>query len=94
MGVFIGSALILIVACLLVGWLGAGDTKSLVLVGLLWLALTVTFELCFGHFVFGRSWQDLAADYDLRGGGLLLVGMIVLAFSPLIAARMQASKQE
>ena len=33
-GVFIGSALILTVTCRFVGWLGAGEIKSLVLVGL------------------------------------------------------------
>jgi len=54
-GVFIGSALILLVAYLFVGWLQAPSTKSLLHVGVLWLVLTVAFELGFGHFVFGRS---------------------------------------
>jgi len=57
------------------------------MVGMLWLVLTVAFEFSFGHFVFGRSWNNLASDYDLLHGGLLPIGMVVLAFSPVIAAR-------
>jgi hypothetical protein len=89
-GVFIGSALILVVAYLFIGWLRVPDTKSLILVGLLWLALTVAFELGFGHFVFGRSWESLGEDYDVRQGGLLPFGMVVLALSPVIARWMRA----
>ena len=85
-GVFIGSALILLVAYLFVGWLRAPNTKSLVLVGLLWLVLTVVFEFGFGHFVFRRSWESLGEDYDVPSGGLLPIGLVVLMLSPWIAA--------
>lgn len=73
-GVFIGSALILVVAYLFVGWLRAPDTKSLMLVGVLWLVLTVAFEFSFGHFVFGRSWDSVTEDYDVPQGGLFRWG--------------------
>jgi hypothetical protein len=92
-GVFIGSALILVVAYLFIGWLKAPSTKSLLFVGLLWLVLTVAFELGFGHFVFGRSWESLGEDYDVPKGGLLPFGLVVLALSPLIAARLRGVKQ-
>ena len=88
-GVFIGSVLILVVAYLFVPWIHAGNTKSLIAVGVLWLALTVAFELGFGHFVFGRSWEGLGSDFDLAHGGLLLLGLVVLMFSPLIAVRLR-----
>ena len=58
-------------------------------VGVLWLVLTVVFEFVFGHFAFRRSWDDLLADYDVRHAEFLAVGMLVLAFSPLIAARLR-----
>jgi hypothetical protein len=92
-GVFIGSVLILLVAYLLVGWLRAPDRKSLMLVGILWLVLTVAFEFGVGHFVFGRSWESLGEDYDVPKGGLLPFGLVVLALSPLIAAWMRGVKQ-
>ena len=39
-------------------------------VGLLWGALTLAFELGFGHYVSGLSWAELRADYDLAAGRL------------------------
>lgn len=88
-GVATGSVLILLVAYLFVDWLNAPNTKSLFGIGLMWLVLTLAFEFGFGHFVFGRSWANLAEDYDLRQGGMLLLGMIVLGLSPWIGAEMR-----
>jgi hypothetical protein len=51
--------------------------------------LTVSFELAFGHYVFSLSWDSLASDYDILEGGLLPFGLVVLVFSPLIAARLR-----
>jgi len=65
-GVFSGSFLIVLVAYLLVPWIHAEHTKSLLCVGLLWLTLTVLFELGFGHFVFGRSekaWDRISMSF-------------------------------
>ncbi|MCY2954268.1 MAG: hypothetical protein NTU53_20225 [Planctomycetota bacterium] len=50
-----GSVLILPVTMSLIPILGASSTKGLLGIGLLWLALTVTFEFSFGHFVAGHS---------------------------------------
>jgi hypothetical protein len=87
--VFIGSLLIILVALVFIHWLSAPHTKALILVGVFWAFLTVAFEFSFGHFVFGRSWRDLASDYNVGQGGLLGFGMIVLLFSPLIANRLR-----
>jgi hypothetical protein len=54
----------------------------------------VAFEFGFGHFVFGRSWESLGEDYDVRRAGLLLFGIIVLALSPMIAARWRRARAE
>lgn len=86
-GVFTGSLLILLMAYLFTGWMNADNGKSLILVGLLWLVLTLLFDLCFGHFVSRRSWINLAFDNHLSQGGLLPIGLVVLVFSPWIAAR-------
>ena len=88
-GVFTGSVLILAVTYMLVTWLRTTETKALIGVGALWVMLTVAFELGFGHYAFGRSWMDLASDYDIRRGGFLLIGMAVMMLAPLIAARMR-----
>ncbi len=88
-GVFTGSILILAVAYMLVPWLHAAEKKSLISVGVLWVVLTFAFESSFGHYVFGRSWGDLASDYNLFRGGSLLLGMAVLMFAPVIAVRLR-----
>jgi hypothetical protein len=90
--VFTGSLLIVLIACLFIRWIRADGTGSLILVGLLWLGLTIAFELSFGHYILRRSWQSLAEDFNIFAGGLLPIGLVVLMFSPLIAARLRGRK--
>ena len=70
-GVFTGSAIILAFAYLSVRWIGATSRFNLLMVGAIWLALTVAFEVCFGRFVVGLSWERIASDYDLLNGSLM-----------------------
>ena len=65
----------MLIAYLFVLWIQAENSRSLFLVGFLWLVLTVAFELGFGHFVFGRSWESLGSDFDVLHGGLLPFGL-------------------
>jgi hypothetical protein len=44
-------------------------------------------DLGFGRWVFHLPWSRLAADFDLRQGRLLGLGMLVLVAAPLLAAR-------
>jgi hypothetical protein len=39
--------------------------------------------------VFGYGWSRLAEDFDIASGGLLGVGMIVIALAPLIGAKLR-----
>lgn len=86
-GFVTGSLLILAIAAIAVRWLGARCRRDLVLVGLLWLALMLAFELLVGHFAAGFSWDRIAADYDPRRGGLMAFGLALVAVAPLLAAR-------
>ena len=88
-GVFTGSAIILVVACVTIRWIGAIRRYELLLVGIIWLTLTVAFEWLFGWLVMGQSFERMAADYNLLKGGLMPVGLIFLALSPLIAAKLR-----
>lgn len=88
-GVFTGSIIILIIALASIRWIGATRTTDLLAVGVLWLVLTLAFEILFGRFVVGASWERLAADYNILEGGLLPFGMLVLMLSPLIAAKLR-----
>jgi hypothetical protein len=89
-GVFIGAALILSIAVLLIGWIRPNSVRSLLGIGAMWLALTLAFEFGLGR-ALGRPWDAMLADYDLTRGGLLSIGTVLLALSPWIAARIRQS---
>jgi hypothetical protein len=91
-GVFSGSAIILVIACASLGWIGGRQTADLLLTGLIWLLLTVAFEVLFGRFVIGLTWEQILSDYNLMQGGLMPIGLLALFFSPLIAAKILASR--
>ena len=88
-GVFSGSGIIIAIAWFGVPWIGAGTVAELLGVGLLWLALMLAFDLAFGRWVFRASWQRIAADFDLRRGGLLGIGMFILLAAPLLMAKLR-----
>jgi hypothetical protein len=91
-GVFSGSILIILIACLFVRWIGANTVRTLTYTGFVWLVLTLLFELGFGRFILRLSWQRLLSDYNIVQGGLLPFGMILLTLSPLIVARLRGIK--
>jgi hypothetical protein len=80
-GVLIGSALILGLAILTIGWIHPTSERSLLAIGAMWLTLTLAFEFGLGR-ALGRPWAAMLADYDLSRGGLLSIGMVVVALSP------------
>jgi hypothetical protein len=89
--VFTGSLMILAIAALFVRWIGAKTVGQLLGVGFVWVVLMAAFEIGLGR-ILGMSWQRIAADYDPRQGGLMLVGMAVLLFAPLIAGRVRSPR--
>ncbi|MGM0770278.1 MAG: hypothetical protein ACQESU_01535 [Halobacteriota archaeon] len=66
----------------------SGNTVRFIYVGLMWVALTVSFEFLFGHFVVGHSWEHLLHDYNFLEGRIWLLVLIVTAISPWLASRM------
>jgi hypothetical protein len=46
-------------------------------VGVVWVILSVLFELGGGHYFAGLKWRQLLADYDISQGRLL--GLVILA---------------
>ena len=85
--VFTSSAINFTIALVFLPLLRTTSRRQLLAVGFLWLGLTVAFEIIFGRFVIGASWPRLASDYNPMEGGLLPIGLLVLALSPLIAAK-------
>jgi hypothetical protein len=87
--VFSGCLIILGIAYLFIHWLRAETRKELLTLGLLWAVLTVAFELALGRLVLGFTWERLLADYDLRAGGLMLVGLAFLFMAPFTAFKLR-----
>lgn len=86
---FTGMAIILAIAIAFIKWIRATSVFRLLTVGFLWSALTLGFEILLGRFVLHYSWARILADYDLREGGLMAIGMFFLILAPLIAAKVR-----
>ncbi len=83
-----GSAIFTLITFVLLKRLGSTHTgRELLLVGLMWLALTVAFEFGFGHLAMGKSWGELLAAYDLRTGNLWSAVLVYITFLPLLVSR-------
>lgn len=91
--VFTASLLNFALAYALTPWLAAPTRRARLAIGAAWLLLTIAFELSFGHFVFGASWNRLAEDFRIWDGGLLPIGLVLLALTPLLAASLRARRQ-
>jgi hypothetical protein len=89
--VFSGSLLILLIVSVTIRWMRVPTKRPLFAIGPLWVVLTVGFEIGFGRLVMDSSWNGLASDYDLPEGGLLPIGLLVMAFSPWLATRIRGA---
>jgi hypothetical protein len=78
---------ILIVTWLTINWMRPAKSTEALLIGGVWVLMTVGFEFLVGHYVFGTSWARLLADYDLVGGRVWLLVLATVAFAPLTMAR-------
>jgi hypothetical protein len=93
------SSAVLIVVVLAVAYLflrlarlayGPGD---LLVVGAIWLALTVAFEFLFGHYVAGHPWSKLLADYNIFKGRVWVLVLFAIFLAPVITARAAGRRQ-
>ena len=55
-----------------------------ILVGIMWLAFTVTFEFSFGRYITRQSWRKLLYDYNIFAGRLWLLMLIWITVAPLL----------
>lgn len=85
LGVFTGSLLILLIAWVTAPWLAAPTATAAWAVGAAWFGLMLAFEFWVGRVMFHAPWARILADFDLRRGGFLGFGMLVLAAAPWLA---------
>jgi hypothetical protein len=81
--------LVIFVASLTVRWIGAHTRRALFIAGGLWLALTLAFEFLAGHYVFGRSWEVLLANYDVLDGRVWILVLLATFLGPWLGAKLR-----
>ena len=79
--------LIFILSVIAIPRLGRTDLRTYVMMGLVWVVFTLTFECVFGLFVMGKSYSELIRAYDITTGNLWLLVVLFTAVSPLLSAR-------
>jgi hypothetical protein len=79
--------LIILVTRLSIRWIGPGSSEEALVIGALWLVLTLVFEFGAGHYLWHKPWAELLADYDVRHGRIWVLVPIVTLFAPLWARR-------
>ncbi len=57
-----------VVSWLTSSWIHPQNQLDALLLGLGWALLTIAFEFLAGHFVFGKAWPELFADYNVFQG--------------------------
>ena len=59
--------------------------QKAVLMGSIWVIMTICFEFLAGHYVFGNSWDHLIADYNILKGRIWMLIPITTFVSPYLA---------
>ena len=90
-GVLIGALLIFAVAYLFIRWIAAQTKPQFLTVGLLWVVLTLLFEIGLGRLVLGLPWERITEDYGVTRGGFMGVGLLFMAAAPWLAAWLRGS---
>jgi len=85
--VFTGAAMIVVITFVFVRWLKGSGVSDFIEIGMMWVILTVGFELILGRFVMDVSWERIASDYNVFHGGLMLFGLLVMLLAPLLMAK-------
>lgn len=85
--VFIGAIIIIAITFVFVRWLKGSHVIDFMMIGALWVILTVGFELLLGRFGMGLSWERIASDYNLAAGGLMPLGLLVMLLAPVTLAK-------
>ena len=60
------------------------SASQALLIGVMWLSLTVAFEFVFGHYVMGNPWSRLLHEYNLLEGRLWVLVLIWITIAPLV----------
>jgi hypothetical protein len=85
----IGLALFSVYIWTITGLWPIASGEQAILIGLVWLIMTVTFEFGFGHYVMKHPWSHLLADYNICKGRVWILVLIWTAVAPYLCYRIR-----
>jgi len=83
------AVLVFAITLALISFVGSTEPNVYVWVGLFWVLLALSFEFLFGHYVAGKSWQEIMKVLNIKKGDLFLLVLVVTAISPWLAAKVR-----
>ena len=83
------SVVVFLVSWLSITWIAPLTPHDALLVGTLWLVLTLAFEFLVGHYVFHKPWAELTEDYHVLRGRIWPLVLLVVLFGPLLAGHLR-----
>ncbi len=85
------SVAIFAVTQMTIGWIQPAGSRDGWRMGLYWVALTVAFEFLAGHYMFGKDWSVLLADYQLAQGRIWILVLASTLTAPAVCAAVTRS---
>lgn len=86
------SLIILVVTYLTFNFLQLTTRAQCLMVGAQWVAMTLLFEFCFGHYVTGKPWHEIFQVFNVMAGDLFLLVLLTCFSAPLLVSKMKAIK--
>jgi len=74
---------------LLTGIFRIESARQALIIGGMWLGMTVLFEFIFGHYVMGNPWSKLFHDYNLLQGRVWVLVLIWTTVAPYVFYRLR-----
>ena len=62
----------------------AYSNTDLLVIGMIWTVMTVSFEFAFGHCVMKHPWERLLSDYNLLKGRLWSLVLLAILLGPIL----------
>ncbi len=80
------SAIVVAVAWLATVWLHPNTANEALLIGDEWVLLTIGVEFLAGYYLFGSTWTDLLAQYNVARGEMWELVLVTMLVAPVGAA--------
>jgi hypothetical protein len=87
---FTGLILFGLYIWVLTGLFRIESSNQALLIGGIWLIMTVAFEFIFGHYVMGHPWNKLFCDYNMLKGRVWLLVLIWTSAAPYLFYRIRS----